>query len=185
MKLLRLFWLLCLSATCCMAFSQGATSHLAPAAASINSLKQKIDRLKELGLLVAYPDGLHHTEFSRYEAAVAAYAGLQEYKRLWADPKRRSKAENRQVLLQGYEDIEGLIRATPRELKSLGVDLNKTNTELDRIAAELKTAGFSIRRVQGLTFPDVPSNHWAADAVQILHKAGLIRGYPDGLFRGN
>ena len=34
-------------------------------------------------------------------------------------------------------------------------------------------------------FPDVPSNHWAYDAVNELASKGLIIGYPDGTFRGN
>jgi len=33
-------------------------------------------------------------------------------------------------------------------------------------------------------FPDVPENHWAFDALSRLKKAGILVGYPDGLFRG-
>jgi hypothetical protein len=33
-------------------------------------------------------------------------------------------------------------------------------------------------------FPDVPPNHWAAKAVFELQEAGLLKGYPNGLFRG-
>ncbi len=33
-------------------------------------------------------------------------------------------------------------------------------------------------------FPDVPFKHWAESAVQELRDAGILRGYPDGLFRG-
>lgn len=32
---------------------------------------------------------------------------------------------------------------------------------------------------------DVPQNHWAYDAVELLIKEGIIKGYPDGTFRGN
>jgi len=35
------------------------------------------------------------------------------------------------------------------------------------------------------TLVDVPSGHWAEDAVQKLVDAGLIDGYPDGTFGGN
>ncbi|MFW5981935.1 MAG: S-layer homology domain-containing protein, partial [Halanaerobiaceae bacterium] len=31
---------------------------------------------------------------------------------------------------------------------------------------------------------DVPSNHWAYEAVNTLVAAGLIQGYPDGTFQG-
>lgn len=27
-------------------------------------------------------------------------------------------------------------------------------------------------------FPDVPASHWAADAVESLRRAGIVRGYP-------
>lgn len=33
--------------------------------------------------------------------------------------------------------------------------------------------------------PDVPSGHWAYDALAELYEAGLIEGYPDGMFRGD
>ena len=35
------------------------------------------------------------------------------------------------------------------------------------------------------TLVDVPSGHWAEDAVQKLVDAGLIEGYPDGTFKGD
>ncbi|HSI71607.1 MAG TPA: S-layer homology domain-containing protein, partial [Fimbriimonas sp.] len=33
-------------------------------------------------------------------------------------------------------------------------------------------------------FPDVPENHWAFEALARLKAAGILVGYPDGLFRG-
>lgn len=35
------------------------------------------------------------------------------------------------------------------------------------------------------TFRDVPANHWAADAVNTLADAGVLKGYPDGTYRGD
>lgn len=35
------------------------------------------------------------------------------------------------------------------------------------------------------TLVDVPSNHWAEDAVQKLFNSGLVEGYPDGTFKGD
>lgn len=29
-----------------------------------------------------------------------------------------------------------------------------------------------------MPFPDVPPGHWAASAVETLHQAGIVRGYP-------
>lgn len=37
----------------------------------------------------------------------------------------------------------------------------------------------------GSTFPDVPANHWAYEALQQLAADGYIQGYPDGQFKGN
>ncbi|MBS1713636.1 MAG: S-layer homology domain-containing protein [Armatimonadetes bacterium] len=34
-------------------------------------------------------------------------------------------------------------------------------------------------------FPDNSENHWAYEAVEGLHKAGCLVGYPDGMFHGN
>ncbi len=34
-------------------------------------------------------------------------------------------------------------------------------------------------------FPDVPENHWAYEYVEDLQKRGAIKGYPDGLFKGD
>ncbi len=35
------------------------------------------------------------------------------------------------------------------------------------------------------SFPDVPDNHWAGDAVERLAELGVIIGFPDGTYRGN
>ncbi len=37
---------------------------------------------------------------------------------------------------------------------------------------------------QGTQFPDVPSNHWAYQAVTDLANEGYVKGYPDGSFLG-
>lgn len=34
-------------------------------------------------------------------------------------------------------------------------------------------------------FPDVPENHWAYEAVETMAKTGLVKGYPDGEFKGD
>lgn len=35
------------------------------------------------------------------------------------------------------------------------------------------------------SFPDVPDNHWAGDAVDRIADLGIVIGFPDGTFRGN
>lgn len=37
---------------------------------------------------------------------------------------------------------------------------------------------------QGVPYPDVSPDHWAYEAIERLHHAGLIEGYPDGTFGG-
>lgn len=34
------------------------------------------------------------------------------------------------------------------------------------------------------SFPDVPSDHWANNAVETLHGNDMVQGYPDGTFKG-
>ena len=34
-------------------------------------------------------------------------------------------------------------------------------------------------------FTDVPTDHWAYDAIDKLQAEGFVEGYPDGTFRGN
>lgn len=43
----------------------------------------------------------------------------------------------------------------------------------------LSTAAFS------QSYPDVPTGHWAYDAVTELTNDGIVKGYPDGTFKGN
>jgi len=59
-----------------------------------------------------------------------------------------------------------------------------------------RNTGFVLLLVMALTlvmslpvladpFSDVPQDHWAYDAVQMLEEKGLVEGYPDGLFKGD
>ncbi len=43
----------------------------------------------------------------------------------------------------------------------------------------LSTAAFS------QTYPDVPTGHWAYDAITELTNDGIVKGYPDGTYKGN
>ena len=49
------------------------------------------------------------------------------------------------------------------------------------LAAVLASGAFA----QDTAFPDIPANHWAADAVAQITDLGIIIGFPDGTFRGN
>ena len=39
--------------------------------------------------------------------------------------------------------------------------------------------------IETTMFPDVPENHWAYEYVEDLQKRGALKGYPDGLFKGD
>ncbi|MBQ8920215.1 MAG: S-layer homology domain-containing protein [Acidaminococcaceae bacterium] len=39
--------------------------------------------------------------------------------------------------------------------------------------------------IETAMFPDVPENHWAYEYVEDLQKRGALKGYPDGLFKGD
>jgi hypothetical protein len=53
----------------------------------------------------------------------------------------------------------------------------KKNLLVAAFAVSSVLASASISRAQS-TFPDVPDNHWAAQAVKKLAAAGIIEGFP-------
>lgn len=40
-----------------------------------------------------------------------------------------------------------------------------------------------IRALRLITYPDVPSDYWAAEQISYIGTLGIIKGYPDGLFK--
>jgi len=81
------------------------------------------------------------------------------------------------------ELVSLIIEFTP-ELKALGVEVDGLTGQVKRDAQAIR----SMRPVQAgealQQFPDVPADHWAADAVKNLRSLGILHGYPDGKFRG-
>ncbi len=54
------------------------------------------------------------------------------------------------------------------------------------VAAAVFTLGLATPAFAApLSFPDVPANHWAKDAVETLAAKHIVEGYPDGTFKGN
>ena len=66
------------------------------------------------------------------------------------------------------------------------VDLRANVANLTALVGQL-TAGMggTIERDRMKLFPDVPENHWAYEYIGRLAAAGIIEGYPDGMFNGN
>ena len=66
--------------------------------------------------------------------------------------------------------------AMAREIQDLRSLVTQMAARMDRLeGANTETA----------MFPDVPENHWAYEYVEDLQKRGALKGYPDGLFKGD
>ncbi|NLL06699.1 MAG: S-layer protein [Clostridiaceae bacterium] len=59
--------------------------------------------------------------------------------------------------------------------------------EITRAEAAVIVAKFvktsSVSNNSNISFPDVANNHWAKESIELVAKAGLFKGYPDGTFR--
>lgn len=66
------------------------------------------------------------------------------------------------------------------------VDLRANVANLTALVGQL-TAGMggTIEMDRMKLFPDVPENHWAYEYICRLAAAGIVEGYPDGMFNGN
>ena len=56
-------------------------------------------------------------------------------------------------------------------------ELNQLKEQLSKLSTRLSPKRAS--------FPDVPNDHWAKEAVEILHGNDVLDGYPDGEFKGD
>ena len=70
------------------------------------------------------------------------------------------------------------------------LELKKTvalqNAQIQKLTTLLNgVAGTNMKADHTTLFPDVPSNHWAYEAVSDLSRRGLVEGYPDGTFGGD
>ena len=70
------------------------------------------------------------------------------------------------------------------------LELKKTvalqNAQIQKLTTLLNgVAGTNMKADRTTLFPDVPSNHWAYEAVSDLSRRGLVEGYPDGTFGGD
>ena len=70
------------------------------------------------------------------------------------------------------------------------LELKKTvalqNAQIQKLTTLLNSvAGTNMKADRTTLFPDVPSNHWAYEAVSDLSRRGLVEGYPDGTFGGD
>ena len=74
---------------------------------------------------------------------------------------------------------------TNNRIKSLENEVKELKEMVSNLAKENSNLHTIIDTSKRLPFPDVPSNSWAAEAVETLHGNGIIQGYPDGEFKGD
>ena len=76
--------------------------------------------------------------------------------------------------------------AVGKEVLELKKTVAVQNAQSQKLTAIINSlAGMNMKADRTTLFPDVPSNHWAYDAVYALSERGLVEGYPDGTFGGD
>ena len=77
--------------------------------------------------------------------------------------------------------------AMAKEIKSMRDIVAKQDAQIQKLTAMVNAlVGMeAIAPDTTIMFPDVPENHWAYEAVEMMAKTGLVQGYPDGEFKGD
>lgn len=77
--------------------------------------------------------------------------------------------------------------AMAKEIKSMRDIVAKQDAQIQKLTAMVNAlVGMEAIAPDTTTmFPDVPENHWAYEAVETMAKTGLVKGYPDGEFKGD
>ena len=76
--------------------------------------------------------------------------------------------------------------AVGKEVLELKKTVAVQNAQIQKLTAIINSlAGMNMKADRTTLFSDVPSNHWAYDAVYALSERGLVEGYPDGTFGGD
>ena len=76
--------------------------------------------------------------------------------------------------------------AIGKEVLALKKTVAEQNAQIQKLTALLNgVAGTKMKADHTTLFPDIPTNHWAYEAVSDLSHRGLVEGYPDGTFGGD
>ena len=76
--------------------------------------------------------------------------------------------------------------AVAKEIKSMRDIVAKQDAQIQKLTAMVNAlVGVQTETDTTTMFPDVPENHWAYEAVAAMAKSGLVKGYPDGEFKGD
>ena len=76
--------------------------------------------------------------------------------------------------------------AIGKEVLALKKTVAEQNAQIQKLTTLLNgVAGTKMKADHTTLFPDIPTNHWAYEAVSDLSLRGLVEGYPDGTFGGD
>ena len=76
--------------------------------------------------------------------------------------------------------------AIGKEVLALKKTVAEQNAQIQKLTTLLNgVAGTKMKANHTTLFPDIPTNHWAYEAVSDLSRRGLVEGYPDGTFGGD
>lgn len=86
----------------------------------------------------------------------------------------------------GSSHVNNSRTAMAKEIKDLRDTVSKQDAQIQKLAAMVNALLGTNEQLESTTvFPDVPENHWAYEAVSTMAKNGLVKGYPDGEFKGD
>ena len=76
--------------------------------------------------------------------------------------------------------------AIGKEVLALKKTVAEQNAQIQKLTTLLNGVAVTKMKADHTTlFPDIPTNHWAYEAVSDLSRRGLVEGYPDGTFGGD
>ena len=76
--------------------------------------------------------------------------------------------------------------AIGKEVLALKKTVAEQNAQIQKLTTLLNGVASTKMKADHTTlFPDIPTNHWAYEAVSDLSRRGLVEGYPDGTFGGD
>lgn len=76
--------------------------------------------------------------------------------------------------------------AMAKEIKAMRDVVAKQDAQIQKLTAMVNAlVGIEAEPDTTTMFPDVPENHWAYEAVAAMARSGLVKGYPDGEFKGD
>ena len=76
--------------------------------------------------------------------------------------------------------------AIGKEVLALKKTVAEQNAQIQKLTTLLNgVAGTKMKADHTTLFPDIPTNHWAYEAVSDLSRRGLVEGYLDGTFGGD